>query len=73
MIQHASLVIAHCSQGILQVIVSKKPMLLLLDDSFVPWKNTKIQAVGEVLNIKPIWSSKFIDFRLDSLDIDFKK
>ena len=73
LIQHASLVIAHSSNAILQVLVSKKHMLLLFDDSFIPEKNKKTQAVGEVLNIEPIWSSKFIDFRLDSIDIDINK
>jgi hypothetical protein len=73
LIQNSSLVIGHCSSGILQVVVSKKPMILLLDETFIPEKNENIIIAGEALNIKPIWSSEFKYFKLESIGIDIKK
>jgi hypothetical protein len=56
LIQHSNLVLGHCSSGLMQAVVDMKPIILMLDRSFIPIKNEKVLRMGDFLGVEPIWS-----------------
>jgi len=70
LIQHSSLVIAHASSGVMQAVADMKPIILLLDKSFIPTKNQKIIKMGDFLNIKSIWSSDLDSSHIDNVAVN---
>ena len=73
LIQHAVLVVGHGSSAVWQVLVDLKPIILLLDDSFINEKNIAIARSasflgGEALNTKKIMD---LDLRDMVVNIDY--
>ncbi len=58
LIQHAQFVIGHASSASWQVVASMKPILLLLDPTFIQAKNIGINEMASFLRITPILSTQ---------------
>ncbi|MDA9357730.1 hypothetical protein N9R34_02555 [Candidatus Thioglobus sp.] len=68
LIQHAELVLGHASSGIYQSIISKKPVIILNDPSFIESKSLQIEPFADWLNVKVLVTTDFSSKDIDNLD-----
>ena len=59
LIQHSDFALGHCSSGLFQAIISKKPIILLDDPSFSDFKKNNIKSFSEFLKAKIMLTNNF--------------
>ena len=67
LIQHAEIVIGHCSAALMQAIVDNKAVMMLAERRFAERKQRKIFEQAPLFGTKPIWTEQLTKAELEEV------